>query len=324
MKKKIIYIYPEKSESNKYVSLMAEAYKHIGYDVVGSSEISSASFISLNWFEETSLGIRSLVQMIKKVIILAKWKIFKKKIIWTIHNKKPHELNVLKLFTWKICSEFLLYFADAIIIHSSETIKEFRDLGIEDKCNIGKVCLIPHPNYIGQYGGVVKNNTSDSILKILFVGTLRPYKNLELLLAVLNDLDLSSVEVSIYGAGSTDYVQSLKKSCYNKNISIIDGFVCDSKLPDLYANHHLVVLPYSITSVLNSGSVINAFSYQRAVISSKIGTLSDISNIPQKYFDYEYENQEEHFLKLYKLIDSIIKTYSGRYNDLLLFGKNGK
>ena len=83
-------------------------------------------------------------------------KIFRKKIVFTLHNKKPHNIEKddysVRLMR-KMCK-----MSDAIVGMCEETYSVVEDLLPEAK---NKVHIIPHPNYIYNYEGNNNYNYRD-------------------------------------------------------------------------------------------------------------------------------------------------------------------
>jgi glycosyltransferase involved in cell wall biosynthesis len=204
-------------------------------------------------------------------------------------------------------------FSDKIIIHSKRSEKEVK--------NKSKIVYVPHPDYIDVYGQIAENKTAKNKLKLLFLGLVKPYKNIELLVDVFNELNLENAELSICGFAEKNYKEKLlKKIANSKNISLNLRFITDDKIPQILAQHHILLTPYDSKSVLNSGSIILAFSYKRTVLSPNNGTLSDFEN-KNMFFSYEYKNLAEHKNILKEKILFLYENYSNNYNRLLELGE---
>jgi glycosyltransferase involved in cell wall biosynthesis len=271
----------------------------------------------LHWFE----SIANENDFQQKIDFLKKCEENDKKIIWNVHNKKPHEIqntenveNIMKL---------LAQLSYRIIIHSHITIDVIKDICESDKDILSKIIFVPHPHYAEAYGDLIATNSlQNNKLKILFFGQIRPYKNIELLIKVFNDLNFNDMELNICGiCANKEYEQNLLNliGC-NKNVKTNFCAIADSEIPELFANNHILALPYSIESSLNSGTVILAFSYARTVISPNIGTIDEISD-KSLFFSYDYKSEQEHEQKLKEQIIAIREKYHGKYNELLNLGE---
>jgi glycosyltransferase involved in cell wall biosynthesis len=319
MKKKQIALFPFASDSNKYIDLVKSAYENLGLSVVPFVGWRSKEYdyISLNWYESA----QDLKLYTRRIIVLLKLALEKKNIIWTVHNKKAHEVRNC-LFE-KSLIRLLLRISYKIIVHSKSTVDIVKYFNSKKKL-LAKVVFVPHPNYIGRYGKADRGDNTpvnrDS-LQLLFIGLIRPYKNIELLIDVVNELSLPNLKLKICGKADIGYQRFLNKLIGSNGAIITDfNFIKDDDIPNLIADSHLLVLPYNLESSLNSGTVILAFSYKRSVLSSLIGTLMDIDD-KTIFFSYEYKTMEEHKAELKKQLLCIYQKYENKYDELLELGE---
>lgn len=304
MKKlKIVYI-PFELKFNKYVDLMKNACDSFAEVLpLNIKNFLASKFFVFNWYENR----RNLIEFIFVLLLL---KISRKKIIWTMHNKISHNSKIF--FFSKLKIKIMELFSDKIIIHSKAS-----EIGIKNK---SKIIYVPHPNYINIYGKTAVDTTPNDKLKLLFLGLVKPYKNIELLVEVFNELNLKNAKLSICGFAEENYKKELlRKTTANKNIEFHLKFIEDNNIPQILAKHHILVTPYNSRSVLNSGSTILAFSYKRSVLSPNNGTLSDFEN-QNMFFSYEYTNYEEHKKILKEKILFLYENYVDNYNKLLDLG----
>ena len=309
-KQKIIFI-PFELKFNKYVDLMKSTYSSFSEVLpFNIKNFFSCKYFVLNWYESRN--------SLKFFIFIFLLKIMNKKIIWTMHNKIPHDsknkfLNNLKM-------KIMINFSYKIIIHSKISINEIKKINNSKKIE-NKIIYAPLPNFIGIYGETAVDKTPKDKLKLLFLGLVKPYKNIELLVEVFNELNLENAELLICGFAKDNYKKELlKKVATNKNIEFYLKFIADNEIPKILAEHHILVTPYNSESVLNSASIILAFSYQRSVLSPNNGTLSDFEN-QNMFFSYEYKNYEKHKKVLKEKILFLYENYADNYNRLLELGK---
>jgi len=164
-----------------------------------------------------------------------------------------------------------------------------------------KIRYIPHPDYIGCYGDIIgtpKQIDGVEPLKLLFLGAVKPYKNIELLLDVVRPLG-NRVCLTIAGTPQDSrYKQSLieySKGCSNVIFDL--KFIPDDQISKYISDCDLLVMPYDLRSSLNSGTVILAFSYAKTVICPEIGTISDLHE-NSCVLSYKYESENEHLSAL--------------------------
>jgi glycosyltransferase involved in cell wall biosynthesis len=309
---------PFENKGNKYVDIMVSIINNIkevkivpfnfkDY-LLFSKKIWGVDIIWLNWYESTTAAIKKIL----RIIVLFLFRFSGKKIIYVLHNKKPHDTHK-SIFT-NLLYGSIYYFSNIIIIHSEMS----RQVVPEKYAH--KIRYIPHPNYINEYGEIKCDDNADTKLRLLFLGQIRPYKNIELLINVVSGFGDNELELTIVGKPvSQEYMQKLQTLTRKNNIKLIFKFIEDNELTSYLENCDLLVLPYDITSSLNSGTVILAFSYAKTVICPNIGTLSDMEN--KKFLSYTYINQEEHNRKLTMLIQKSIDLKMKNKNIFNEWGK---
>ena len=294
-------------KENKYVDLMRAALRMINIEPLSGKKRGEADFIWHHWIEKLHF-----------LIVIKLLAATKKKIIWNVHNKLPHDTkNVQKA---KKFMKSLAEVAYKIVIHCTESTEIIREVCDNNPAILDKVVLVPHPNYIGVYGAEkTENSLHNDKLSLCFFGKIKEYKNIELLIDTVKELNFDDVELKIIGrCWNTQYFHNLIGN--NPHIKTDFRFIDDTEIPEISANCHLFVFPYNTASSLNSGATILAFSYGRSVLSSLTGTLADIEN-KSLFFSYSYNNQEEHKEALKQQIISIREKYKGNYNELLMLGE---
>lgn len=296
----------------KYTQLLHEAIRFAGYEP--TSKVADAKYIWLHWYENR---IADYAGFVDKLTTIKTWKQQGRKVIFHIHNKKPHESKVPNISHALMTA--LADSADQVSIMSTQTKDMLKDMWYYGD-DFSHVSRVPHPNYIGAYGEMLNPTTLKSdTLKILFFGLVRPYKGIEHLLEATKGL--KNLEVTIAGNPSnTEYANQIKKLCINRNnINLRLEYISDEDIPSVFAEHHIVALPYNIESSLNSGAAILALSYGRTIVGTNNGTLNDI---PKKdlYFGYDYADEDDHPKQLRKAIKAIQTKYGSNYNELLKVG----
>ena len=315
--KPVCSIKPFGSYYNAYFGLIKTALRQIN---IAPYSIRYALFADFIWYHFIEKYYRkpNVLKRIKKRAANGK------KIIWNLHNKIPHEAkDVAK------AKEFMrevAVVAHKIVIHCNESTEIVKEICAGNQTILDKIVFVSHPNYIGIYGNEQKDSAlTNSKLSLCFFGAVKKYKNIELLITAVNELNFKDVELKIIGrCRSISYARHLK-NLIGKNGNIITDFrfVKDKEIPQIVANSHLFVLPYNLNSSLNSGATILAFSYSRSVISSLTGTLADIEH-KNLFFAYSYKDENEHKEKLKEQIITIRQKYNGNYNELLRLGENCK
>ena len=289
---KIVY-YPDSSPANKYVDIIINGLKSNNISIYNLNKVLKNIFLffqikifHFNWYE----GVGSYKTFILKLLTISLLVVTKKKIIITLHNKKSHSESYAQQSFFLL--RYLIKVSNKIIIHSHSS-KQYL---IETfKANENKIIHIPHPDYIDAYGPIeTPPSIGDKNLKILFFGAIKPYKNIELLISVFNELKDYPIELLITGKPESDgYANFLADKIINDKISLKFQFIKDNDIPSIISNTDIVILPYNVESSLNSGSVILAFSYKKTVICPLIGTIADLQNFNNVY-TYNYTDEKSH------------------------------
>ncbi len=304
---KIVCCVTPSGKENKYIDLMRSALRKIDVEPVSKKQRDASDYIWHHWIEKTPY--LSLIKLYKAT---------QKKIIWNVHNKIPHDAKDVQQ-----AKAFMAATADAahkIVIHCKESVEVVSELCENNPDVLDKIVYVPHPNYIGVYGPEKRDNSlSNDKLSLCFFGKVKEYKNIELLIAAINELNYNDVELKIIGrCWNPQYFHNLIGD--NKHIKTDFRFIDDSEIPEISANSHLFVFPYNTASSLNSGATLLAFSYGRSVLSSLTGTLADVED-KSMFFSYSYNNPAEHKEMLKQQITAIRNQYKGDYNELLTLGE---
>lgn len=323
-----IAMFPYDSSSNKYIYLIKDSLKINNIKTYDFNEVKKDNvkfdeieYFILNWYE--SLYTNSIFEQtkifLKKYINLMKLKINKKKIIWVVHNRVPH--NDKYKFYSKTLMKWLAQNSYKIVIHSHESKTVIKEL-VDYSCVDDKIVYVPHPNYIGAYKTNECKEYISNKLNLLFIGAIQPYKNVDLLIEAFNELDLKNATLTLAGKVSNKQYENYINKLINNNSNIITDFrfIEDDEITDLIRMSNVLVLPYDINSSLNSGSIILAFSNSRTVLSPLIGTLKDFEN-KNLFFSYEYEDHNMHKKALKENIISIYNKFEADNNILNDMGK---
>ena len=207
-------------------------------------------------------------------------------VVWTAHNLEPHELHHP---TWG----FLVYrlvarWSDTVIAHSQAARQQ-----LEARYGPLPHCVvIPHGSYVGLYGPRRDRTASRAALGlpaagpvVLNFGTLRPYKNIELLIDAFASLPPASRgTLLIAGAAkSQSYAAELRRrAAVVPGVELRATYIPDEELPAYLAAADLVVLPYR--SMLTSGILLWALSYARPVLAPAFGPVRELVQEGQNGF----------------------------------------
>lgn len=319
--KKISFYPLDLHDPNTYVSRMYQAIKMVKQDVIvenlsftrNLSYFIHSDIYWLNWYESLyNKNFYTIVySILRKLLELFLMKICRGKIVVVIHNKQPHEISFYSLNIWFM--KYLLSHSDIIVILCDESRKIIDNLLGEN--NVKRIIKISHPSYKcipKQY-----NIQRPEKFVVLFLGLVRPYKNIELLL----DLALKHPEFNFIISGNVSdplYGDLLKDKAKNAmNIHLEYKYNTDEELNALMEKASLLVLPYHTESSLNSGMAMYAFSKGLNVVIPTIGTVKDLEN-RDLVFTYTYANEQEHYIALEMALLNAYNLFINDYEKFVL------
>ena len=223
--------------------------------------------IHVHWPElylNSAYYIKALLYSALIVFCLAWARLFGKRVVWTVHNLKPHQVKYSRLnnLYWKM----YLKLVDGYLSLSKSNCEI-----IEEEypaTNHFERAVTMHGLYKGYYKDEISRSDARQLLAIdeskpvcLLMGQLRRYKNIELLIDVFSQSSLADVDLIIVGRSvDSDYSSELKtRANGNSNIRIIEEFIEDDRIQVYLNAADLVVLPFR--QIFNSGSALLGVSF---------------------------------------------------------------
>lgn len=293
MERNCVAVFPTPGTSdrnNLFVSnmldILSEQYDLAGLEEVSNdiSKIKKMKAVFLNWMESF------LNDSAKRNLTL--YKMMGVKICWVFHNKMPHDCkkkSEIKNMEW------LAYFCDYIIVLSKSSMEYLPHA----RRNIKKCVYMPLINYIDNYPISKRDIRKENEIKedefvFSFIGLLRPYKNIEVIIQAFKELSLKNTKLLIAGnEGEKNYVSKLRMLTEgDKNIIIDVGFISNGEMEAYLRASDVLTLPYNKVSSMNSGAMIMAFSYKKTVIVPEIAMAKDMKG-EQFFFCYDYDDGAE-------------------------------
>lgn len=321
----IIFNPPDNSE-NQYIRILVSGIEKNNFiispleDLFKSrSHFQSIRLVHLNWFENLDESSKGAMwkSFLRKIVALIAIKSSGKKMVWTMHNRLSHEKGSGKLSN--VLVNLLVKNSDAVVIHSAATEAVLKQSYPKFS---GKILLIPHPHFIGTYGDKLDfSQKPHEPLRLLFMGAVKPYKNLELLIHIAKEFG-DDIQLKIAGKPSSQtYAEDLRRlAAGEKQLDLRLGFVEDPEISRLIGESDLLILPYDMRSSLNSGTVLLAFSYGRTVICPRIGTIDELHHGKSGVFTYSYSSDSEHESKLREAIKEAVELKKHNPQALLQMG----
>ena len=323
--RKKILLHPDKLWTNKYLdnlyNTIKDEYEVIGYKGVKKSiKIFLCDVYHFNWIETEKKRFTKLDYIAKRIFINI-LKILNKKIIWTVHNSKPHEAR-----DEKSAIKFMKFMAqksDRIhvlcnVTRDAEILKKYQE----------KIVYIPHGDYIQSYKECQidiynRYNISADKKIILFIGNIRKYKNIELL---INSFIESKIESDGYillvcgNCGNEEYKKELIEMS-SSNIYFDFSFIKDDEIEAYLRSADIVIAPYNKNSSINSGTLWMAMSYKKTMILPLIGGVKDINNYDDFLYVYNYKDEGQHYNELLKTMLKIKQDIEKDKNILKIKGE---
>ncbi|WP_129774480.1 glycosyltransferase [Peristeroidobacter soli] len=246
-------------------------------------------------------SLRTIVKHARLALLFAWLRWRKTRIVWTMHNLKPHERHLPlgeRLFSlWfpRLCTHVI-----ALTQHGLASA-----LTTYPALRNKSAAVIPHGHYRDAYPPAQSRSSCRDQLGLarrftfLFLGHIRPYKNLPALIDAFRKLPHADVQLVIAGQlGHTmraDELQQLVADDSRIRLSL--QFVPEEQVPLYVGAADVMVLPFQ--NILNSGSVFLALSFNRAVLAPDLGSLPEIqSHVGKRWLTlYSGRLQTEHLLQ---------------------------
>lgn len=301
---------------NPYNRLLNENLLKQGAEIIpySHSKIFSSKFDvwHLHWPAENVIRkeiFKTIFRLIAFGILILVTKLKGSKIIWTAHNQELHESYFPKLESvfWKIFIPSI----DAFICHSKNARKIL--LEAHPKLTEKKNEVIYHGNYKTWYKNEVSDKKARRVLNIdikdfvlLFVGTMRPYKNISELISCFNELEIENIKLVLAGKCTDDKIQEFIQSYSDENPKIIfhNKWLKDDEFQYYFNSSNLVVLPYRI---MNSGMSLLSLSFHKPILMPKNPMLVEYSSLFKKNYLNLYDQPltKQHILDTIQLVNNL-------------------
>ncbi|WP_263841695.1 glycosyltransferase family 4 protein [Salinibacter sp.] len=201
------------------------------------------------------------------------------RLVWTVHDLGPHESyhpQLERLF-WPL----FLPMVDGII-SLSETARE----AAYDRFPVLRSvpsAIVPHGHYRTAYPEPVakaearrQSDLDPAAPVMLFVGRIRPYKNVVSLVQTFRQWKRSAARLVVAGNPVSDDLGGRVQAAAEADARVRTAlrFIEEDEMPALIAGADLVVLPYE--SIMHSGSALLALSYDRPILVPDRGAMTEL------------------------------------------------
>jgi len=190
----------------------------------------------------------------------------KKSEVWGIvHNVTPHDSG--RFSAWLM--GWMLRRLDRIIVHGEQARGDALALGVKPEA----ITVLALPSPWPEEGTLAPGNT-DGQLRVLFFGTIRPYKGLDVLLEAVAQVD----SVTLHVAGEfweprERYDEQIARLGIGDRVKITAGYVPSASFAQVFSGADVLVLPYR----RGTGSIVKevGFRFGIPVIATRVGAIAD-------------------------------------------------
>lgn len=246
--------------TNPYLRLLLDALRDQGHDVRtfswGRALTWRYDVLHLHWPEVLLRGTsrpKTVARRALVTLLLLRVALLRTAVVRTVHNPVPHESG-------PAVERALLALCDRLTTARVHLVPSTRPAGAEGDDALD--ALVPHGHYRDWYPTVEVPVVPG---RLLHFGILRPYKNVEALLAAAHGAP-ADVSLRVVGSPSTGALRrAVEDACRaDARTSAALGHCPDAELAAEVAASELVVLPY--TELHSSGAALLALSLDRPVL----------------------------------------------------------
>ena len=296
LKKRRIACLPVAGKDNPYQLLMMQGLNQSGqleaisgvhdkfFGIIRTGLRFRPDYIHFDW-ESSYYYRKSLLLTLLSIpvflaqILFCRW-FMNISLVWTPHNLRPHDLGnaglhrlVRRIFASQM--DWIRLFSHRSLTAAAEEFKQAET----------RFRIVPEGSYKAYYPEYAIGKTAATLREelgippnhkvLLYLGLIKPYKGLTELLTAFHRLDPRDTTLLIAGKSMQEaYFRELSDAASaGRNVCIREGFVQEAELPAWYQLASAVVLPFR--KIENSGSVIMAMGYKKAILAPAMGVLPD-------------------------------------------------
>jgi beta-1,4-mannosyltransferase len=295
-RKTVASLYPIASPVNRYVDQFSKALADQNYIVREfrwrPEILFKTNVIILHWPTEffSSEGKWSAFKSSLKLALIWLLKYVRgTRFVWVAHNAAPHEAKKLA----PRLTGFFMRTLDGIIYLSASSRQMISDLYPQSR---GRNSLV---TVHGHYRDVALTPLSprpvpNGVVKLAYVGLVRPYKNLEVL--VEEAAKVSGLELRVSGIAFDRAIGEALRAGAGQarhiTLDLWESALEDAKFEGIIDSADAVVLPYR--NILNSGAALFALSRNRPILAPNIGSLPELRAQVGADWVYLYDGEFNH------------------------------
>jgi glycosyltransferase involved in cell wall biosynthesis len=252
----------------------------------------------------------ALYSSVMYCIIIPLLKLRGKKIVISVHNITPHEVNKFIRFLFKVQNKIIFPFGDGFIIHNTRNKEKFLKLyNVNDE----KISIIPHGmTKPVQIKDISKNEARKHLglplnkKIILFFGYFYQYKGLDVMLQSFKMIIEKMNGVLLLIAGQPlkswrKYSKMIEKLNLKNHIFLRLEYIPEPEIKYYFQAADIVALPYKEPFDTHGGLGALALSYKKPLI------VTDIGGLPEYVYDKRAISKPEDTNGLSKNIIRVLK-----------------
>ena len=276
----------ENKTGNPYTGLLYEAVQDLGVTVedfsVGRALQGGYDLWHVHWpddFLSYASPWTAVAYVAAELLLMAQARARGARIVWTIHDLGPHESPHpwLERLFWPL----FLPLVDGYITLSEHA----RTAALRRFPALRKVPgrVVPHGHYRPAYPAPPPRQkardewglSADGPV-LAYVGRIRPYKNVERLVATFREWDREEAHLVVAGNPSSEALADRVRSAAGPDprVHLALRFLPDEEMASVLAAADLVVLPYE--DILHSGTALLALSFDRPVLVPAQGAMGEL------------------------------------------------
>jgi beta-1,4-mannosyltransferase len=196
-------------------------------------------------------------------------------VVWTMHNAAPHE-NAFPAASARLRAT-LAQSSDVVHVHGHFAFEIARDAGTPTE----RILTVPHPNIAPAYPNDIGREAARRYFRLgehetvfAFVGAIRPYKGVEMLLRAFSEVYLKRPDTQLILGGRQANNREGRYVIAAPGVRLIPHFLDDGIIQYVLNAADYVVLPYN--RILTSGAVALAFGFGKPAIVPDLPALLEV------------------------------------------------
>lgn len=254
-----------------------------------------ADVVHFHWEDGTFWGVTSdrvVKRRLKSVMrMLHRHKASGGKLVWTVHNERPHRESELHEGFLTI-REWLVKEADMIHVHSAAA----RDMLLDQWApNPDRIEIVAHPSYQGIYAdqaGIQAPKKAPEKARLLFFGSVNAYKGVDTLIDALGRDGVNGAVSHLTIAGSSVLARRRVIRDAMANVSFGTDLhlnrIPDDQVAALFQSAEFSVLPYRRS--MTSGVAHLAMTFGLPVIAPRLGGM--VEALPESCHTLLYDGDD--------------------------------